>query len=274
VDQTYDKLEIIVVDDAPDHPIGSDLEDIADSRIRYICLPERKGAGASRNIGIDMAKGQYVSFLDDDDIYLEEKIEKQVEVFERSSPSVGLVYCGYAYRDETNRIIWTTVPRKSKWRNLYHTEFIGIAPLIKRECLDDVGVFDEELIFFEDVDLWFRISKKYDFGLCREILYEAAAHSNTKSVGRLNAKLTSLDRYYRKYGQEFRSSSRVLGSRVLSNYHMERALSYFHFGMLREMKKEVVKSLRSYPFSFKCWKLYIFWLGRKWMNQEGPVAQP
>ena len=85
LNQTYCNIEIIVVDDN-DNPqwnekVQAVINQFASNRIRYIQNPEHMGSGATRNRGIECAKGQYVSFLDDDDYYLPEKIEHQMEDF-------------------------------------------------------------------------------------------------------------------------------------------------------------------------------------------------
>ena len=98
--QTYENLEIIVVDDNPKDSewrtrsmqIMNDYKD--ESRITYILNEHNMGGGLARNCGINCASGKYIAFLDDDDVYLPERIEKQLRVFENSSnPKLALVYC-------------------------------------------------------------------------------------------------------------------------------------------------------------------------------------
>lgn len=278
LDQTYGNLEVIVVDDASDPPVGPMLAEFGDSRILYMRGSERKGASASRNAGIETAKGQFVSFLDDDDRYYKTKIAEQMQVFERCSRSIGLVYCGYIFLDEGDRVIWKTEPRKSKWDYLYHNEYIGISPLVRRECFDDFGLFDEEMTHFEDLDMWFRISQKYEFGLCDKLLYEVVSRPASRSKRELSDKLSSLDYYYHKHWEKYRPLTRKVHKRVLSRYYLERALSYYHTDTASEMRGEVVKSLSFYPLSFKCLKLLLYSVagvrGRSWLrNVVGSVRR-
>ena len=99
--QTYNDMEIIVVDDSPkDYPyreevkrvVTSRLEDFPQVKSLYICHEHNMGACVARNTGLNAASGEYIAYLDDDDEWLPKKIEKQVKKIEQSD--AVLVYCG------------------------------------------------------------------------------------------------------------------------------------------------------------------------------------
>lgn len=103
--QTHRALDIIVVDDNAGLPVRSDvaaiIASLADSRIRLIQNDQRLGGALSRNVGIAAAKGDLVAFLDDDDLYLPDKLEKQYRLFQqRQDPRLALVYCYTAAYDQ------------------------------------------------------------------------------------------------------------------------------------------------------------------------------
>ena len=266
LDQTVRDLEVVVVDDASEPPINSIIEEFNDSRIRCIRLSENRGASASRNVGIEEAEGQFISFLDDDDIYLGEKIEKQLEVFGTCSRSVGLVYCGYICRDENGRYLWKKVPKRTKWMGLHHRELLGIAPLVRRQCFKDVGFFDEKLTFYEDADMWYRISQKYDFAFSRDILYEVTAHPLSREKG-LHGRLESLDWYYRKHRKESALLPKRTQDKMSSTYHWHRACAFYLFDRIDGMRNEAFKAVRSYPFSFRYWTFVLYGsVDERWRN--------
>jgi glycosyltransferase involved in cell wall biosynthesis len=93
--QTYRNIELIVIDDASDEDIGTVVEEIShlySRAIKYIRSPHNVGPGAARELGRQIATGEYISYLDSDDIWHEEKIETQVEMLQ-NRPDVGMSYC-------------------------------------------------------------------------------------------------------------------------------------------------------------------------------------
>lgn len=167
--QTYTNMEIIIVDDASGDNTGEIVKGIEDSRIKYIKHETNKGGAAARNTGIDEAKGEYVAFLDSDDVWLPEKIEKQVKLFERSDPKIGVIYTGFYRTDEDDRITEHVTPSKKGdlYNRLLEGNFIGTTSVImaKRECLKQVGGFNASLPSCQDWDLYIRLSKvcHYDY---------------------------------------------------------------------------------------------------------------
>src|SRR4030042_1203431 len=96
VNQTYSDLEIIIVNDGEnDKPLLEILDNFNDHRIHYIRNQRKKGSNGARNTGFYNANGKYIAFLDDDDIWYPDKIQKQIYQFSKSSKDVGVVYSGY-----------------------------------------------------------------------------------------------------------------------------------------------------------------------------------
>ena len=98
ISQTYQNIEIIIVDDNTkdtySQTIKNIIKDCGDQRIKYIKNPKNLGGAMSRNAGIKNARGEFIAFLDDDDEYLPEKIEKQLALFDKTSDKTALIY-GY-----------------------------------------------------------------------------------------------------------------------------------------------------------------------------------
>lgn len=173
VDQTYKDWELIVVDDSPqDWPMRCEVADTVNSfskeyRVKYIANESNSGACYSRNVGLEEAAGEYIAYLDDDDEWIPEKLEKQVEALEQSSDDVALVYGPYfEVNEETKeqKLIEVPILTGALYEELMKQgNFFGgmSMPLMRTKCVIDVGGFDELMQAVQDMDLWLRITKKY-----------------------------------------------------------------------------------------------------------------
>lgn len=157
--QTYQNIEIIVVDDGSADDTAMVMAQYA-GRVTYL-WQSNQGVAAARNAGFRAATGEYLTFLDDDDMILPAKIERQVQVL-ASRPAVGLVHCRYYFADQDGNLLQKVglLPHGEVLNDLLRGNFIWLgAPLIRRQCLDRVGLFDEEIPSVSaDWDLWLRIA--------------------------------------------------------------------------------------------------------------------
>ncbi|MDO4811336.1 MAG: glycosyltransferase family 2 protein [Eubacteriales bacterium] len=172
--QTYPEIEIIVVDDSPnDYPLRNEvMQSVLDcsSKILYLQNEAQSGACYSRNRGLTAAKGDYIAYLDDDDEWLPEKIEKQVQAIEAADEETAMIYCDYYQYDDLSRSDREIKLRKCTG-NIYeelmrHGNFCGglSMPLLKTEALRTIGGFDELLPSGQDYDLWIRLAQRYHVG--------------------------------------------------------------------------------------------------------------
>ena len=173
IHQLYTEWELMVIDDSPsDWELRNKVSDMvlsysAKNNIQYIPNETNKGACFSRNVGLMRAKGKYIGYLDDDDEWLPEKLTKQVKALDESSEDVALVY-GPFYRKiiETGEIELLERPLLSGmlYDELMHRGniFGGMSmPLMRTQCVIDVGGFDELMQSVQDMDLWLRLAKQY-----------------------------------------------------------------------------------------------------------------
>ncbi len=175
LNQTFQDFEILIIDDASTDNTEKVIKDLGNEKIRYYKLDRNGGQCIARNYGIKIAKGNYIAFLDSDDRWLPEKLEKQIACFNKGEKELG---CVYAYAYEKDVIEDTTfLPNDIYFRGNIHDKFLeGFCPptpsifMVKKEALLKVNGFDEKLITFVDLDLWLRISKKYQFDYLDEPL--------------------------------------------------------------------------------------------------------
>lgn len=177
--QTFHDFELIVVDDGSTDRTAEILKRYGE-RLTYIYQPNSERS-AARNTGIRHAKGEYLAFLDADDFWLPQKLERQVQVFDLA-PEVGLVY-GWAYNvDESGKkvdkgndgILRRFDAGTNVFESLLFENVVGIGGcstvMIRADSVRQVGAFDESLVYIEDWDLWIRIAAYYPVGLVPEPL--------------------------------------------------------------------------------------------------------
>ena len=184
LNQTYKNIEIIVVDDSPvDYEFRDAVRDTVakyGDKVRYIRHKKNMGACMARNTGIDNAKGEYIAFLDDDDVWREEKLELQIEKAEESG--AGLIYCGIAFvYERTGKTV--NVPRTYKRGNIYgelmKRNIIGgtSVGLVRHECFEKCGKFDIQQPAAQDYDMWSRIAEKYEVDYVDKVLLDYYVHA-------------------------------------------------------------------------------------------------
>ena len=191
--QTYHNIELIVVDDASDDGTS---EVCRDCRINYIYIPivESRGGNYARNLGIKASKGEYCAFLDDDDYWFPHKIEKQVALIEKMD--CEMVHCGR--RKEfvlANGIKYKDVlPDPNHWGDMRKKILLTICTttttniLAKRQALIDVGMFDEDLRFWQDYELTIRLAQRKPFYYVNEPLsvYRIDTRDNQRLTNKFN----------------------------------------------------------------------------------------
>jgi glycosyltransferase involved in cell wall biosynthesis len=177
--QTYASIELIVVNDGSTDSTSDVLKKYEG---RIICFDQvNSGGGAARNAGLAVARGKYVAFLDADDQWVPEKIEKQVCVME-ANPHLGFVCSGSYVVDAADNILgeWCRRPKnlQETFEALYDRNFVlNLTVMARRDCLMEVGGSDPALRISFDYDLWLRLAKKFPFKYLCEPLARYRVHS-------------------------------------------------------------------------------------------------
>lgn len=166
LDQSYGNVEVLVVDDGSQDGTPEVVAPfLGDSRVKYL-VQENRGQAAAKNHGVREARGDFISFLDADDIWVREKLEQQIPLFFRSA-TIGVVYSRVAYIDEAGRE--TGIADNELFRGrvsgpLLVRNFIGFGTsVVRKECFNRLGGFDEAIKMGIDYDLWLRFSTEYEF---------------------------------------------------------------------------------------------------------------
>jgi len=158
--QTFGDFEIIVVDDGSCDDTRSVVATFSDARLRYIFKPNA-GLAAARNTGIELARGRFVSFLDDDDLYLPTCLAAHMALV-RSQPQVGWTSGGYLMVDANGATLDEHRPWMSHALNmetwLFWCPTVPSSVMVERDWLLRVNSFDVSLRLQEDWDMWLRLA--------------------------------------------------------------------------------------------------------------------
>jgi glycosyltransferase involved in cell wall biosynthesis len=165
--QTYNNIEIIVVDDASPDNTGEVIAGLGDQRIRYIRHEQNKGLPAGRNTGIGAANGSYVAFLDDDDEWKANKVEQQLHFFKKS-PVDALLCASYVNGKQIRRFGRQVVTLDDLRRGNNFAAGSGL--MVRTSVLRNI-MFDESIGHGEDWDALIRIASRYRIGYLNEPLY-------------------------------------------------------------------------------------------------------
>lgn len=182
--QTFRDFEVLIVDDGSTDLIQDWLaQNITDSRVKVIAQANQ-GLSAARNTGIKQTQGEYIAFLDADDLWHPLKLEKQVDYLDHHV-EVGLIYNWVTVINEsgnpTGRIMGRNIQGNVLEEILQRNIIDCPSVLVRRQCFEQVGVFDRTLRSVEDWEMWIRIAARYPFAVTPEPLVYYRQHSSNMS---------------------------------------------------------------------------------------------
>jgi len=223
--QTYPNKEIVVVDDGSTDDTRAILEEyIKSGQIKYF-YQENKGPAAARNLGIKNSSGEFIAFLDADDVWLPEKLKKQIDLFK--NPKVGLVYSdmeffGDKFPFKKYSEMTKGFYRGEAMRELIKRNFIPISSVVlRREVFEMAGYFNEDFKRFpigEDYELWLRVARVFEVDFIPEAFVRYRIHAGQMSHGRIKNYRT-LTSIYKKFLRDpsFSQYRSILYVRYLEN---------------------------------------------------------
>lgn len=181
LNQTYQELELIVVNNGSTDNTPKVIASIKDPRLSLIDVKKNTGSPvAGRNMGIKAAKGELIGFCDDDDIWYPEKLEKLIDEYQKSKEKkkVGIVFSGTDIIDKDGKIIGTRndsfdgfLPQSEAFHKMINGDFVAAcSALFTKKAAEEAGPLNEKLVGVDEYDLWLRILKRYGILGVREPL--------------------------------------------------------------------------------------------------------
>jgi glycosyltransferase involved in cell wall biosynthesis len=230
--QTYSNLELIIVDDCSSDNSRDLIQALAktDTRINYIRHELNQGASKSRNVGLRAASGKFIGFCDADDIWESPKLSCQVDLLEKN-PDYDVVYCDTIIIDEHGfptgqRFSQRFPPPKpaAGWlfQHLIVRNFINMqSVLMRKECVQSVGYFDEGIKWVEDWWYWVRLSRSHRFLYSKDPLAKYRVHGRSTNLVQKRGCCVNRYKVYHRILQEYPDLSPSAKSEVVYNMGAE-----------------------------------------------------
>lgn len=208
LNQSYANIEVVVVDDCSSDNTEEIVNSLKDKRIRYFRNSKNMGGCFSRNKGIELSRGDYINFLDDDDELREDKIELQLKKFEESKvKNLGVVVCDVEYFRTDLKCVKRNRARGYVYSSLLKSYYVyGIhSMLIRREVFEKVS-YDDKLDSNQEYDLTIQIGRYFNFDYVPRVLALVYESSNQISFN-FKKKISGTRYFYCKYESEFKKNN-------------------------------------------------------------------
>ncbi len=255
LEQSFQDLEVVVVDDASTDATLEVAQGFTDERVRVVALPERGGAAAARNRGIDEARGELVAFLDSDDTWHPTKLQRQVDHYRGLGASFGVVYTGYwEVEDGDARLGQVPRARGDLSRALLHHDHLSPTStvMVETEALRAVGGFDEDLPARQDYDLWLRLSEHVLFDHVQDPL--VTLHIRGDSItSDVEARVRGHERVLEKVEHRIRELAPRERDQVRANHAFTMGLHLHEHGERERARERLREALRLNPRHGKAW---------------------
>ena len=218
-DQTYTDLEIIVVDDdqagSARDVVNAFARQNTGTDVRYYTNHRARGGSGARNAGLEHAAGEWVAYLDDDDTWLPEKLQRISDLIATSTdPDLALVYSSHAKYDfEEQRVLETTRPQargRVLDKVLYENCIGGMSVVVaRRDLLQELGGLDERFQSLQDMELYVRVAERGTFDFVEEPLVRLRVSSRDRITYDPRKKLQGAKLFASKYSRLLAGSARL-----------------------------------------------------------------
>ncbi|MEQ9553739.1 MAG: glycosyltransferase [Coleofasciculus sp. G3-WIS-01] len=266
LNQTFTDFELLIIDDGSQDSTLDIIKRISDPRIQVFSYPNG-GANISRNRGLAQAGGEYVAFLDADDLWTPDKLEAQLSALQ-TNPQAAVAYSWTSFIDESGNFLHKGIcstDTGNVYAKLLLVNFLesGSNPLIRRQALVKIDGFDESLPACQDTDLYLRLAEHYLFTVVPKIqvFYRRSSQSVSSNIVNLElAWLTILERAFTNAPQ----SLQYLKRHSLANLY--KSITYKALSGIPERKqgflaiKLFANAIRFDPFLLKrriIWKVLL-----------------
>jgi glycosyltransferase involved in cell wall biosynthesis len=265
--QSYSNFELLIVDDGSTDNTLLKIKEIDDPRIKVFTCQNQERAIA-RNKGISKAEGEYIAFLDADDLWTSDKLELQVLALEKS-PEAGVAYSWIKFIDEQGQYLFSREPlyyQGNVYSDILVNNFIscGSNILVRREVINLIGEFDHLMIPAEDWDYNIRLASHCSFTVVQkyQVYYRIQSPAILKKVSSMEVAMLKV---IEKAFQATPISSQPLRDIAISATYLHSAKMYSEssisgFRKIRIVNQKIAKALYFHPkvlFKVKTFKLLI-----------------
>jgi glycosyltransferase involved in cell wall biosynthesis len=261
--QTYKDFELIIVDDGSTDNSREIISSYQyDKRVHYI-YQENRGFSSALNRGINESRGEYIGFIGQDDLYMQNKLKIQVKYLDKHK-DVDLLHSNYYFIDSNGKVRgvrFIKIPKFTSKRKmieyLFINNFIGFETvLIRRRCFDEVGLFDERMKAFSDHDMWLRIAGKFNIDYINAVLVKKRIHELQLSKIAIKECINDEFLMIRKAIKMYPFLKRVVRKKVSGLYYAL-GIDMLEKGMITEAKQNFMNTVRCKPWNIKAMVAYI-----------------
>jgi len=272
--QDYENVELLVVDDGSTDSTPDVVRSFG-SAVNLLHCP-KGGAAAARNYGMNVAGGEFVSFLDADDIWHPQKLSTQFNYIDGRN-EVGIVFSAWQEWEPDEAGAWhipapflepiatsTPDPQYCGWlysRLLLDCELHTITVLIRKSVIDSIGRMNTDLASGEDYEYWLRVSRQFEIHKLRDVvaLYRIRPGSLARQAHERNFGYEVLDNALRTWGVRSPDGSQVSQSQLrrrIARLWLDFAYMHFHYGDMAVAANASKRVIRERPLWFGGWKYY------------------
>lgn len=196
--QTYTNFEVLVIDDHSTDNTKEIIESFDDDRIKYLLNERKKGAQGARNTGLLNAKGEWIAFLDSDDLWLKEKL--QVQLSELASTKKYFCFSHW-YELKNDKTYLKTRKLSIDNTSIYRENYIGTfsTVMLHSRIIDEIGLLDENLSACQDWDYWIRIIDNYNALYISEPLIKYRIHGSDRISNEFENRALGREMILKKY---------------------------------------------------------------------------
>ncbi|HAP51949.1 MAG TPA: glycosyl transferase [Marinobacter adhaerens] len=255
--QTFGDFELIIVDDGSEDNTPDVLKPfLADRRVRYV-YQENQGQSHARNLALKQATGDFIAFLDSDDVWARDKLEKQLAVF-RANSEVDIVHGDEATINEQGSVVSLQNMRRYSGRitrYLLADNSVSITTaLVRRRCFDEMGGFDTSVGVADDYELWLRFSARYCYqyepGIVASYRVMADQISSDKRR-RYAANERIIQQFLARYGEVLSPGERRWG---LARFYCRKARYFASAGERGKAVGAIAGALHNAPLDSVVWR--------------------
>ncbi|MBS5220309.1 MAG: glycosyltransferase [Streptococcus sp.] len=275
IEQTYNNIEIFVINDCPaDKKLVKELrkmivESSRNRRVNYIVVENNGGACKARNIAIERATGKYFACLDDDDEWLPEKIELQVQALEKQK-GAAIAYCNAILRYVDQGKDVTRFVEKQKEGDIYFEQIeknnIGSCsfPMFRTDVLKEVGGFDINMPALQDWELYLRVLKKYKAVYVHKPVAIYYFYDGERISANSQNRVVAFENIHQKIIKDLENNTKSA-----SSFYMMGTYFYSLNDDMKKAKEYYILGVKSNPYKLKRnIKVFLKMIGRRFIKTK------
>lgn len=275
IEQTYNNIEIFVINDCPaDKKLVKELrkmivESSRNRRVKYIVVENNGGACKARNIAIERASGKYFACLDDDDEWLPEKIELQVQALEKQK-GAAITYCNAILRYVDQGKDVTRFVEKQKEGDIYFEQIeknnIGSCsfPMFRTDVLKEVGGFDINMPALQDWELYLRVLKKYKAVYVHKPVAIYYFYDGERISANSQNRVVAFENIHQKIIKDLENNTKSA-----SSFYMMGTYFYSLNDDMKKAKEYYILGVKSNPYKLKRnIKVFLKMIGRRFIKTK------